>query len=71
MPDLTILNPARARAMQIWGELVFGSQNNRPDETNGVNKLLLAAIKRQYSSVLPLLRHCTACWFLMTFVERQ
>ena len=21
----------------IWGELVFGSQNNTPDETNGIN----------------------------------
>jgi len=21
----------------IWGELVFGSQNNTPDKTNGVN----------------------------------
>jgi len=29
-PDLGTLNPA-------WGELVLGSQNNTPDETNGVN----------------------------------
>jgi len=28
--DLTISNPD-------WGELIFGSQNNMPNETNGVN----------------------------------
>ena len=32
--DLTISNPNWIR---IWGEPVFRSQNNTPDETNGVN----------------------------------
>jgi len=26
--------------MRIWGEFVFGSQNNTPDETNGVNNAI-------------------------------
>jgi len=33
----------------------LGSKNNTPDETNGVN---VASLKRHYSSVLSLLRHC-------------
>ena len=35
----------------------FGSQYNTPGVTNA-SSMLSAAIKRQYSSVLPLLRHC-------------
>jgi len=43
---LTISNPAAAEAgsgfgdllrIWIWGEHVLGSQNNVPDETNGIN----------------------------------
>jgi len=34
-PDLgTQIRPSQ---IQIWGELVLGSQNNTPDATNGVN----------------------------------
>jgi len=35
----------------------LGSQDNTAHDTNDIN-MLSAAIKRQYSSVLPLLRHC-------------
>jgi len=56
--------------IQIWGELVVGSQNNTLYETNGVNTTVLRdPINRQYSSVLPLLRHF--CQFLTKFVERH
>jgi len=47
LPDLTISNLAgagpgrilelKSGRIQIWGELVFRSQNNMPDETDGVN----------------------------------
>jgi len=66
----------------IWRELDFRSQNNTPEETNGVScykeamqfKLMLsAAIKRQCSLVLPLLCHCLpvldkVCRSAMNFV---
>ena len=61
-------HPAGSRAGSGFGDNSFtGSRSNTPDETNGVNNavscykestMLSAAIKRQYSSVLPLLRHC-------------
>ena len=40
-----------------FGELVFASQNNTPDELIMASTTLSAAIKRQYSSVPPLSRH--------------
>jgi len=39
-----------------------------PDETDAVTNMLSAAIKRQCSPVLPLLRHCLPK-FLTKFVE--
>ena len=63
-------NPARLGARSGFGQNSFCRlQNNTPDETITTSTMRSAAIKRQYSSVLPLLHHCVPV--LMKFVERQ
>ena len=52
--------------IQIWAELILGSQNNTPNETNGVNNAT-SCYKRQYSSLL--FRYVTVCQFQTKFVE--
>jgi len=66
--DMTISNPAGTGA-GFGDNLFFGSQM-KPDEMKLMaSTMLSAAIKRQYSSVLSLLRHCLPV--LTKFVERQ
>ena len=65
----------KSEQSQIWGELVFGSQNIARDDNNSINDaltMLSAAIKRQYSStpfnksatlvMSPLRRHIFVCF---------
>jgi len=53
------MNSNPVRQSRIWGELVLGSENNTPDETNGVNNAVSCCKETvQLSSVLRLLCHC-------------
>jgi len=35
----------------IWGELVLGSQNNTPDETNGINNVVICCKEAEQQSI--------------------
>jgi len=49
-----------------WGQLVFGSQNNTPDVTNGVNNAVSCNTEAvQFSASFVV----TVCQLLMKFVE--
>jgi len=58
--------------MWIWGKLVFGSQNNMPDELMP-STMLSATIKRQYSVylVMPLPVYHEICGRAMDFVSSE
>ena len=55
VPDLTISNPAGSG----FGEnLLWDHRTIHDDEIFAIKAMLSAVIKRQYSSLFPLLRHC-------------
>ena len=60
VPDLTISNSAGAGPGSVFGENLFwGHRTIQLINLHVMASLMLSAtIKRQYSSMLPLLRHC-------------
>ena len=64
--DFTYFKSTRSQ-IQIWGELVLGSQNNTSDETNGVNDAVMYSKEAvQFSAFFVM-----SCQILTKFVERQ
>jgi len=58
IPGLTISKPTGAAAGSGFGENLFSDHRTMHLMKLMASTMLSAAIKRQYSSVLPLLRHC-------------